>query len=444
MVQSVNSPAVIFGTSRINSLARAIMEANWGSGGRPWHVREQARYALHPAVLAACELANPKDWHELVLQWPHMPIGGEPGRLAYTQDEKKGIADRQTVTSIGKYLTRHFKLADHVIRGLALRYSMEGIQYWGTTEEIVRAITEGPQSCMRWDEEDCRFNGKGHHPYEVYSPEYGWKIAARFENGHIVGRALLLDDGTHKCFVRTYQMNPGGGYSQRDYGMEDQLIADGWKHRNSWPNGAKLAKIRTGRGDAGYLLPYIDGGTQAVTDCGDCFRIEDGGEIQCDNTDGTGTYSERETCSCCGSAYRDTEDGIWVGRYGDEWVGPCCTDDYTRVYGRRGEEYYIPERDAVEANGDWYDPDYLSDNDIVELSNGDYCHQDNCFYCPILEEHFHIDEGVHTEDEGTVHQDETWTCAVSGDVYSNNTESVEDSDGNPVHPDNVEEDETTE
>jgi hypothetical protein len=430
MAPFANADGRIYGPERIHQLAAIV---RWH---RSWHMREQDRYPLHPAVLSACTLANPRDWHELVLQWPHK-AEKEPTRLAYTQDEKKAVADRQTVTTIGKYLTRHFDLPDHVIRGIAHRFSVEGVFIWKTTEEIVRACREGPYSCMQWADEE------GQHPYEVYAPEFGWAIAVRIEGGQINGRALILDDGESKCFVRSYARPANAShYSERDDALEAFLEGEGFKHRRSWPEGTKLARVPY-EGDRRYyggdLLPYIDGGTQTVSSYGSHYVIDSDGDWECTSTDGTAEEAEREVCSCCGERHRDTDGGIWVGRHDDEWVGPCCSDDYVYARGRRGNEYYIPRNDAVEVDGDYFDPDYLSENDIVELDNGDYCKLDNAFNCPILDAWFHCDDGVYTEDEGTVHEDEAWTCAVSGNVYSSNTDHVENAAGEKVHPDYFEE-----
>lgn len=409
---------------------------------RDWHHREQCRAPLHPAVAAAFALASPIDWHEVVLQWPHKS-GTDAGRLAYTQDEKKAQADLQTVTSIGKYLTRHFRsLPDHVIRGLAHRFTVEGVEIRSTSAEIVEACQKGPKSCMQWEDWQVRDNGRGHHPYEAYAPELGWKIAVRMKDGDIIGRALLLDADGHKCFVRTYLMNPGDGYSQRDEAMEEFLREQGYSSAGEWPDGARLAKIHTGRGDAQHLLPYIDGRTQTVSDAGDYFEIEEGGEYECEYTDGTAEGGEREECSHCGTIHRNREDGLYVGRHVDNWVGSCCEDDYTRVYGRNGDEYYIRSNETVDVDGESYDPEYLSDNDIVELDNGDYCHSDNAFHCPVNDAWYHTDDGRYTEDSGTVHEDDTWQCSVTDKWYSTDEESATNADGETVHPDELTEDET--
>jgi hypothetical protein len=71
-----------------------------------------------------------------------------------------------------------------------------------------------------------------------------------------------------------------------------------------------------------------------------------------------------------------------IGYHYEEHVGPCCIDSYTYVVGRNGCEYYIPRGDAiyVESQDQYYDPDYLERNGIVELDNGDYEHRDDAVW----------------------------------------------------------------
>ena len=112
--------------------------------GRDWFRRETRRYELHPAVVELLEANNkpmPRDWQQLLLEWPHRSET-DHNRVAYTPDEAKGIADRQTVTTIGKYLTRHFDLPDHVIRDIVARHTAVGeCKHYNTMQDIDRKST---------------------------------------------------------------------------------------------------------------------------------------------------------------------------------------------------------------------------------------------------------------------------------------------------------------
>ena len=98
------------------------MEAiNIKRDARYWIIREMDSYPMHPVIEASIKLVRPIDWQQLFLEWPHISQGDRT-RIAYTQNEAKGQKNVQTVTSVGKYLNRHFPLPDHTIRDLVSRH----------------------------------------------------------------------------------------------------------------------------------------------------------------------------------------------------------------------------------------------------------------------------------------------------------------------------------
>jgi hypothetical protein len=111
---------------------------------RVWHDREQNRGDLHPAVFRACDYARPADLVQLVLEWPRASKEGQH-KIAYTRDERYGEADRQTTTSVAKYLTRHFPaLSSDRIRDISARYCEASFHVITTMQEILHAIITGP------------------------------------------------------------------------------------------------------------------------------------------------------------------------------------------------------------------------------------------------------------------------------------------------------------
>lgn len=387
------------------------------SGLRGWHGREQNAYAMHDAVWEAVRLAPPIDWQLLVLEWPHISIN-DPQRLAYTRDDRAGHDNKQTITSIGKYLRRHFhtsNLRDDQIRDIVALCGAEGCEVVHTMDEILDTLQRGPQSCMKWN--DCHSE---RHPYRVYDPQYGWGMARRVAQGDVVGRALVYEHDGDKCYVRSYKK--GDGYSYADEMLEAWLKQHGYTHRGGWPEGAHLAFIERGHNWGGFLAPYIDGDVQNVdvvrVDGEQRLRITDSGEYVCDNTDGTPEQEEdeREACDSCGD-YNHSEDMYWVGASDDAHVCEHCYEyRYTSALSRNGRERYIHEDNVLylESTDRQYDLDYLDSNGIITLENGDYEHQDHAWYC----EH-------------------------SNEWYSNDEDSitVKDSDGNEltIHPDYADE-----
>lgn len=424
---------------------------------REWFERETDKYTLHPSVKRLLvDDHRPRDWHQLLLEWPHV-AQTDALRLAYTRDERAGEANRQLMTSVGKYLTRHFDLPDHVIRDAVALYTggTDTYKIINTTQDMVHAVNNGPHSCMCWTARDfVRCNdGVYRHPYAAYDPQYGWHMAIRIApSGDIVGRALLNTHDGHNYWVRSFGKQEGSVYSHTDQQLEAWLKERGYVRWNYWHDGAQLAYIPTPHGE--FLAPYLDGDTtRATLTHKQELYIDDDGEYEMRNTDGTPNHQGRHTCPDCGERCNE-DDMRSVGYHGDHSVCEHCVDhDHTYVRGRRGEEYYVPNDDAVEADGDWYDSNYLDDNDIVALADGDYAHTNNAVRCDDDDEWYHIDDTdlvyceyddkyhhinncVETVDEGWVHCDDAWMCYASSKYYSDSTDYVL-VDGEKYHPDHT-------
>lgn len=374
---------------------------------RPWWRREWRKAPLHRAVELAILQARPADWHQLLLEYPHT-AETDATRLAYTRDERAGEADRQTITTVGKYLTRHFPtLPDHAIRDLVHRTTTQSHMFIVETMPLMlHHLMDGPGSCMNngWRGQDM-----ASHPYNVYQPDLGWSMAVRMFEGQTDGRALVYReaDGT-RYFVRTYKRTEG--YSETDDELVAWLKAQGINRRSSW-EGAYLAKLPPVSNNYEFLAPYLDGDCKNV-DIYDAKRlvVNYTGDYECDNTDGTHSGCDRYECEDCGSTHRDEDDGQWVGYHADRWVCQDCVDhNYSPAIGRRGSEYWTHTSNIITSiNGEAYDCDYLADNDIVELENGDYASIE-----------------------------ESWCCAESGYWYLHDRVSPVEINGDTYHPDSA-------
>lgn len=91
---------------------------------REWYRREMDRAPLHPTI--AKMLKNPEqaqwltDWREMLLEYPHV-ADLDATKIAFTENEAKGVADRQTVTTLGKYIKRHApNIPDHILRDMVM------------------------------------------------------------------------------------------------------------------------------------------------------------------------------------------------------------------------------------------------------------------------------------------------------------------------------------
>lgn len=419
---------------------------------RKWFDREFSNAPMHPAIRQAVYQAPPANWHLLVLEHPHA-ADSDPSRIAYTRSDAHGEADRQTVTSVGKYLARHFPtLADHRIRDIVMRHGANRFEMWDTVEQIVRSVQEGPHSCMKWNTDRSST-----HPYEVYTPENGWRAAVRLDaNGNITARCLVNVFEDPPIFVRSYARKDGE-YSHSDEAIEVWLRDQGFQRANSW-EGCKLARITTDRMSDDFWAPYLDGDCKYVEDCGTHLLITNDGDYECDRTDGYASSSSRCTCDSCGD--RVHEDDLYsIGYHGEEHVGACCLDAYVYVNGRNGCEYYIPRDDAVyvDSQDTWYDPEYLSRYDIVELDNGDYEHIDNAVhleyrdiwvesdddcvvYCDHSSTYEHMDDCVQLENGDWALENDAWQCEHDEKWYlCDEVMAFETECGKSVHPDHADE-----
>ena len=435
---------------RLTSPRNVVVHYAGALAGRYWHHREQNRGDIHNAVFRAWDCAQPDSTEQLVMEWPRVSKQGDH-MIAYTRDEKYGEADRQLTTSVGKYLARHFPtLSSNVIRDIAALYVEAKIAITHDHAMMLEVIENGPGSCMSGETEGFDHCGD-HHPYEAYDPQYGWHMAYIKEGDRFTGRALLNDDK----WVRTYRGSNQQSYSDTDERLNAWLREQGYSKASDW-EGFKLARINT-RNDCGFVAPYLDGGSKDVDLHRDHLLVvgSGDGEYNCCNTDGSADERNSCSCSCCGN--RTSEDDLCsVGRHGDESVcSNCYSDEYTLVYGRRQEQYSIPNGDAIEADGEYYDPEWLSDNGIVELHTGDYTHSDNATWIECASAYYRSDDDdicytkageyemrddcVELHDGEWCLSDDAWCCEHSGDYYENEIDSVTTKGGKRIHEDYADE-----
>jgi len=422
--------------------------------GREWFKQQRGRHNLHPAVEKMFELYRPAGWSRVILEWPHKSIS-DPNRLAYTRDEKSAMYDgdsdkKALVTSIGKYLTRHWPdVAPDLIRDIVAQYTYGGsISITNELDSMVSVVSSGPRSCMSSRFDIMCIDRVERHPYAVYDPSLGWSMAVRSEGDEVLGRCLIWTDPDtpdNRGYVRSYKRERNEhSHSGADEAIEAYLQGLGYCKWRAWPTDTPIMKYELSRG--GYLMPYIDGCTQRVDHDGDCFVITDGGEIDASNTGGTASSYEY-TCEDCGAGFNDG-DGYWTGIHEDHHVCDSCRDEnYTYAYSRRGNQYYIPNDRAIRADDDeYYDTDYLSDNSIVELHDGDYTHSDNAVYIESEDAYYHCDDDDVCYAEDTERHElkhDCWRCVESNNWYTDDEDNVEIG-GDLYHPDHAPEPEEEE
>jgi hypothetical protein len=421
--------------------------------GREWFNQQRNRHQLHPAVydMMTNHMYRAQDWQQLLLEWPHKSIT-DPNRLAYTRDEKSAMHNgdsdiKAVVTTIGKYLTRHFPDApSNLIRDVVAQYT-----YGGSTvitkdmNAMVNAVMQGPRSCMSPSFDILCYDREQRHPYAVYDPSLGWGMAVRTDtDGMVLGRCLVHESEDGKGFVRSYKRERNySSHSGTDEAIEAYLSGLGYARWRGWPEHTRLKRYALRHQSEAFLMPYIDGANQHVEEDGDDeFRISNYSGWEACNTNG---QINGYTCTCddCGEGM-DEDDSYSIGYHGDSRVGSCCIDNYTMVYGRRGDQYYTSNDNAVHVDGEWYHDDYLDDNNIVQLHDGEHTHSDNAVFIDSCDEYYHCDDDdiCYAEDTNQHElKDDCWQCTESGNWYTDDEDNVE-VDGELYHPDNAPEPET--
>jgi hypothetical protein len=92
----------------------------------------------------------------------------------------------------------------------------------------------------------------------------------------------------------------------------------------------------------------------------------------------------------------------------------------------------------VYCNDEYYDEDYLDDNEIVCLENGDYESLDNAV--EVSGEWYHVDDERITRAEDTDEYALTadcWQCAESGNMYTDDCEDYTEYEGERYHDDYI-------
>ena len=337
-----------------------------------------------------------------------------------------------------------------------------GMRYTESTEEMCRIMREAteqflrdrdtntfPHTCMTKsvlasalyhrssdEQEDWM------HPYVVYDHALGWSMAyIKNIKGNIAGRAIVHRD--NKTFVRAFALGDNNVHAA----MEHALAREGYERIDSWED-YTVAYVPmygdedTDPCDAEFWTPYIDGDAQRgdVISTRDPQRpwvitIKKRGDVDFTVTCGFGSFSTQCICERCGDGIDPQE--VYIVYEGDEdpngsdWCYSCMQDysreidgvsynedsltwceqneqyDHThRVKYSRYHQSYLTGDSAVwsECDGDWYDGD---SDDIMTLSNGDWCMYDNAWMDVDGEwHHYSVEKLYHEELDGYVRHDD--------------------------------------
>lgn len=352
----------------------------------------------------------------------------DPSAIAFTEDERKGEADRQTMMRPGKYLQKFFGAGPEGViehgpyKGEPPRITKQKVAFYAAwhqagarppsedileiTEDenrMVEAYEEGPDSCMM---------GKGwefaNHPVRVYSGG-GLALALLLSHasGEVIGRALCWP--AREVFGRVYP-TPTGALSKELYDeLMARLKAKGWtsiEEDKSVFEGALLRQMTNRWGT--MMMPYLDHeyGVEDVYRDGKSWWRMTHDEPHQDSTDGEYSNPEPDwTCESCDEGQSEDNDSYTVyggwrqlpgqryghGRHEMQWCESCR--EYNAFWCDGAEEYFTEDVGSVEvgyrtyaepwfqANGGWTcdhsGEHYLREDDPpVVLANGMQVHPD--------------------------------------------------------------------
>jgi hypothetical protein len=294
-----------------------------------WRVREECRMADGTYKLVP--------WHREEWWAPLVAPGGalaehythasteDGAQVAFTENEQKGMRDRQTRMKPGRYLARFcaFLSAD-TVREWSGKFAAEfdeSLQFAHTADEIEEIYTSGPRSCMS---ESASQYSSPEHPVRVYAAG-DLALAYVRRDGEISGRALVW---------------PANMVHSRIYGdcdrMAAALTAAGYSLGSL--EGARLRRVKLD--DNAFVCPYIDRDSN-VRDDGIHLIIDSGGDLE-SNTSGVAGETGHP-CGNCGERYDD--DNLYYHDSLNMSVCGSCEGDLLRSCDECDELY--PNDDVI-------------------------------------------------------------------------------------------------
>ena len=311
-----------------------------------------------------------------------------PLLIAYTEDEYQGRKDIQTVTKIGKYITRYLPGLD--AKSIANQYlnhqSPPELRFARTRSEIRAVYDNGPRSCMK-QKRIVTDEGVEVSPTEVYA---GPDTAVAFLG--------TLHQATARCVVNEKRHKWVRVYGDDSY-LKELLERAGYTQGTL--NGCHVLLLWQ---EGGYdpIMPYLDGTNTCYVD-GDYVKISDqDAEVQyvCDKQDGTvGNFEEEETIECadCWENFPYESEGCNLDH---GWVcQSCLNNNYYLAYTCRYLEYVSTENESFwEYQGEYYTEGGLEAHNLVEIEGNIYSSEevqedslDDCVFVV-------VEEGISTCD----------------------------------------------
>lgn len=219
------------------------------AGGDAWRDRERAR------LTDGTYLPMPVTWDlpQIPDHFLHL-AEDDPCQVAFTESPQKGVLDRQTRMTPGRYLERfHTHLPDlERKRYIAMVDKPEEVFFATKKREIEWVYRNGPNSCMSHDL--CGYSSHL-HPVKAYA-EGDFAVAYLKSGTRVSARCLVWPE--KKIYGRFY-----GDAERLRVALETDGYKSGGYESGGLFAGARLRKLWD-KEEERLILPYFDGGYYAL------------------------------------------------------------------------------------------------------------------------------------------------------------------------------------
>jgi hypothetical protein len=332
----------------------------------------------------------------------------DPSKIAFTQNNEKGIADIQTPMRVGAYLLQFVEgmtqeLANSLALSHASLYAPSEVCFAKTAKEITKVYLDGPNSCMS---KSLSYYCGHIHPVTVYGDSDLVLAYIKNDSDEISARGLVWPD----------KMVYGRLYGDT-YRLDKALKSLGYDNNGgSWDifEGAKIAKIENENGD-GFIMPYLDG-IQSVIEKDDYFVISAYGDLRADSTCGT-TVSGVTCDNCEDLSDRDEMGEVYVHRTTTrQWCHHCREND---AFFCEGIQEMVSNSRAFEIDGSCFSDWYVAENANRCDYSGDYTFDD---LVTVIIDH----NGETSEWSENIAESHGFICRISGVYYSDDLAIYDD------------------
>lgn len=347
---------------------------------------------------------------------------GDPAKIAYTESAEKGMCDRQTVTTVGRYLTKHFSdyLSETEIATVAAIHAEKhgnvaaDLKFAKSPDAFERVYSMDAtfSSCMQYESNHFKSDI---HPCRVYGAgdlELAY-LTMPGDPQRLNARALIWRKESKTLVGRVY----GDGARLRQALANAGIVTTSDNSTYDRLDGARMLRIEGDEDDV-FVLPYIDGSSNA-TDHGTHLTIDSHGDIPGGNTNGLSDLPSRYRCEHCGDRMEEDE-SYYVASRNESWCEHCTThyanfcqrteeyttedmvevrvrDGETEMWSKSAAESHAFECEETET---WFATRYHSP---IELHDGttvgpDYF-EDNCMVCNISGEYYRASDCVMLDGE---------------------------------------------